>query len=144
MSELQDDVDELQSEEAGSEDVEVNRDLFKDEHGFPVAFFLHRSIKKSFSRRNLTRDIKVRHEFPPRLSTMGNLSFFCRDTAELYWTLILAAIQSLSMPCMTEGRLYRSRITLTTIVVSERSSLNWLLLSNIAFGITSSYTEYLH
>jgi hypothetical protein len=76
MSELPDDVDELQSEEADSEDVEVNHDLFKDEHGFPIAFFLHKSIKKSFSRRNLTRDIKVRHEFPPRLSTMVHLVLF--------------------------------------------------------------------
>lgn len=54
------DVEELQSEEVESEDVEVNRDLFKDQYGFRIAFFLHKSIKKSFSRRNLTRDIEVR------------------------------------------------------------------------------------
>lgn len=58
MSEIQDD-EELQSEEAESEDVEVNR-VFEDQDGFPIAFFLHKSIKKSFARRNLTRDILVR------------------------------------------------------------------------------------
>ena len=57
-AEPQDDVDveELHSE-AGSEHDEINRDLFKD-----IAFFLHKSIKKNFSRRNLIRDIVVRRE----------------------------------------------------------------------------------
>lgn len=53
------DVEELHSE--GADHVEVNRDLFKDQHG-SIEFFLHESIKKKFSRRNLTRDIEVRHE----------------------------------------------------------------------------------
>lgn len=55
----QDDVEELHSEGAESDAVEVNRELFKD-----VKFFLHESIKKNFSRRNLTQDIKVRYEPP--------------------------------------------------------------------------------
>jgi hypothetical protein len=57
MPEPQDDTEELHSDGADSEDVEINRDLFKD-----IAFFLHKSIKKNFSRRNLTRDIEVRCE----------------------------------------------------------------------------------
>lgn len=56
------DVKELPSEGAESDDVEVNRDLFKDQYGRSIPFFLHDSIKKNFSRRNLTRDIKVRRE----------------------------------------------------------------------------------
>jgi hypothetical protein len=53
--------DELHSEGSESDDAEVNRDLFKDQHG-SVKFFLHESIKKRFSRRNLTRNIEVRRE----------------------------------------------------------------------------------
>ena len=57
MPEPQNDAEGSHPEGADSEDVEINRDLFKD-----VAFFLHESIKKKFSRRNLTRDIEVRRE----------------------------------------------------------------------------------
>lgn len=62
MPEPRNDVEELHSEGAESGDGEVNRDLFKDQHGRSIPFFLHKSIKKRFSRRNLTRDIKVPHE----------------------------------------------------------------------------------
>lgn len=60
----QNDVIELMEEEdeVASDDARMNRDLFKDQHGFPIGFFLHKSIKKGFSRRNLSRDIKVRYE----------------------------------------------------------------------------------
>ena len=54
MHEPQDDVG---SEGAESDDDEVNRGLFKN-----AKFFLHESIRKKFSRRNLTRDIEVRNE----------------------------------------------------------------------------------
>lgn len=57
MPEPKVDTEEFHSEGADSEDVEINRNLFKD-----IAFFLHESIKKNFSRRNLTRDIEVRRE----------------------------------------------------------------------------------
>jgi hypothetical protein len=60
MLEPQDDVNELNSEGADGSDVEVNRDLFKDQYGHSIEFFLHKSIKKKFSQRNLTRDIEVR------------------------------------------------------------------------------------
>lgn len=64
MSDLQENVDELQSGGTESEDAEVNHNLFQDQHGFRIAFFLHESIKRSFLRRNLTRDIEVCHDSP--------------------------------------------------------------------------------
>jgi hypothetical protein len=54
-----DDAKEMHSDRAESEDVEVNRDLFKYQNGHPIAFFLHGSIKKDFYRQNLTRNIEV-------------------------------------------------------------------------------------
>ena len=55
MPEPQDNAEELFPE--GASDDEVNRDLFKG-----IKFFFHRSVKKKFHRRKLTRDIKVEHE----------------------------------------------------------------------------------
>ena len=53
--------DESHSEGPESDGAELNRDLFKDQHG-SVKFFIHESIKKKFPRRNLTRNIQVRRE----------------------------------------------------------------------------------
>jgi len=85
-----DNVDELQSAGAESEDAdEVNRNLFRDKHGIRTAFFLHESIKGRFSRQNLTRDIEVRHELSPAEPIiwshifMIHVSFVCRSMVEL-------------------------------------------------------------
>lgn len=133
MPDPQDDVGELQSEGTESDGVEVNGELFKN-----IKFFLHKSIKKNFSRRNLTRDIKVQHG-----SHSSNywFIFVCRDMAELYTTLPLAATQFLSMSCMRKRRYYNLCLTIRTILNLGRSTLNILPSSSIAFGIITLYTE---
>ena len=111
MPKPQDDVEELHSDGAESNEVEVNRDLFKD-----IKFYLHESIKKRFSRNNLTRDIEVGHE-PLDLTPLANNSFFvCRGTAELYITLIMAATQFLSMSCSPKRRYYNLSLTIRTML----------------------------
>ncbi|KAF5381106.1 hypothetical protein D9615_004132 [Tricholomella constricta] len=47
-----------EDEESGPENEEIVRQVFKDEAGNPICFFIHESVKESWIRGNLTADIE--------------------------------------------------------------------------------------